>query len=177
MEAAWKEIARIALDRLGYAEERAAAELGELHFRLRVDAICPLPGALESLELLRARGVQLGLITNGGSRGQRAKIERFGLERHFSYIGVEGEVGFGKPDVRAYERALGQLAADPAYTWMVGDNLEWDVAAAQSAGITAIWVDKHGTGLPAGTDVVPDRIVRAVAELVVGFQPGGENLG
>ncbi len=166
MRRAWCEVAGIALRRIGVADPEPARELGERHFELRDEAIAPLPQALESLDELRGRGVTLGLVTNGGSEGQRAKIERFALAAHFAYIGIEGEVGFGKPDARAFERALSHLDAAPEDTWMVGDNLAWDVAGAQAAGILGIWLDRDGAGLPAGSPAVPDRIVRSVAELL-----------
>jgi len=63
-------------------------------------------------------------VTNGGADGQRAKIERFALAAHFDYVGIEGEVGFGKPHRDAYEAALRALGATAGETWMVGDNLE-----------------------------------------------------
>ena len=49
---------------------------------------------------------------------------------------------------------------------MVGDNLHWEIAAPQALGIKGVWVDWKGTGLPADTDVVPDRIFRSYTELV-----------
>ncbi len=48
---------------------------------------------------------------------------------------------------------------------MVGDNLEWDVAAPQRAGIRAVWVDRRGAGLPAGSTVVLYRIIPGVSRL------------
>jgi putative hydrolase of the HAD superfamily len=59
--------------------------------------------------------------------------------------------------------ALGVGAAD---TWMIGDNLEWEVEAPQRLGIYAIWMDVHGDGLPPGSTVRPDRIIRSLAELL-----------
>ncbi len=61
--------------------------------------------------------------------------------------------------------ALGVSATD---TWMVGDNLEWEVVAPQRLGIFAIWIDVHGDGLPAGSAVRPDRIIRSLTELLPG---------
>lgn len=58
------------------------------------------------------------------------------------------------------------LDAAPADAWMVGDNLEWDVAGAQAAGLYGVWLDKRGTGLPSGADVRPELTVRAVSELL-----------
>jgi putative hydrolase of the HAD superfamily len=49
---------------------------------------------------------------------------------------------------------------------MVGDNLEWEVAAPQRLGIHAIWFDAHGAGLPEGSAIRPDRVVRKLSELL-----------
>ena len=57
------------------------------------------------------------------------------------------------------------LGATPAETWMVGDNLEWEVVAPQRLGIFAIWHDHLGEGLPPGSNIRPDRIIRSIAEL------------
>ena len=49
---------------------------------------------------------------------------------------------------------------------MVGDNLEWEVVAPQRLGIYAIWYDGYGTGLPPGSPIRPDRIIRTLPELL-----------
>ena len=48
---------------------------------------------------------------------------------------------------------------------MVGDNLEWDVAAPQKLGMSGVWIDARGRGLPNDSAVKPDYIVRALADL------------
>jgi putative hydrolase of the HAD superfamily len=78
---------------------------------------------------------------------------------------VEGEVGFGKPDERIYRRALHELAIDPGDAWMVGDHLEFDVAAPQQLGLFTVWVDAHGRGVPPGRNVRPNRVIRRLSEL------------
>lgn len=124
------------------------------------------PRARETLETLKARGVRLALVTNGGSATQRAKIARFALSELFDHIQIEGEHDFGKPDPRAYLHAMAVLGVGAHETWMVGDDLEWEVAAPQRLGIFAIWHDGFGRGLPAGGAIRPDRIIRAISELV-----------
>ncbi|HEY2049059.1 MAG TPA: HAD family hydrolase, partial [Caulobacteraceae bacterium] len=64
------------------------------------------PGARETIEALKARGILLALVTNGDSATQRAKIERFSLAPLFDHIQIEGEHDFGKPDERAYLHAM-----------------------------------------------------------------------
>jgi putative hydrolase of the HAD superfamily len=49
---------------------------------------------------------------------------------------------------------------------MVGDHLEWEIAAPQRLGIFAIWHDALGEGLPADATVTPDRIIRSLGELL-----------
>jgi putative hydrolase of the HAD superfamily len=133
---------------------------------LREEEMHLFPGAIDTLCRLGEAGVRMALVTNGPAEVQRAKILRFALERHFVHIQIEGEHGFGKPEERAYTHAMTTLGVTPAETWMVGDNLEWEVAAPQRLGIYAIWHDAHGAGLPKASPVRPDRIIRSLAELV-----------
>jgi putative hydrolase of the HAD superfamily len=124
------------------------------------------PGARETIETLKTRGVRMALVTNGDSATQRAKIERFSLAHLFDHIQIEGEHDFGKPDERAYLHAMSALGVEAHETWMVGDHLEWEVAAPQRLGIFAIWHDAFGKGLPEDCDVRPDRIIQAISELL-----------
>ena len=124
------------------------------------------PDAVTTLEGLRDRGVRLALITNGNAEEQRMKVERFDLARHFEHVQIEGEVGFGKPEERAYAHALDALGTSVDDTWIIGDNLEWEVVVPQRLGFYSIWRDPVGRGLPDGTSARPDRIVTRLAELL-----------
>ena len=124
------------------------------------------PGAHDAIDALKAQGVKLALVTNGAAGLQRAKVERFALTHRFDHIQIEGEHGFGKPDERAYLHAMQTLGVTASDTWMIGDNLEWEVEAPQRLGIYAIWIDVHGDGLPADSTVKPDRIIRSLTELL-----------
>jgi putative hydrolase of the HAD superfamily len=124
------------------------------------------PQAIETIDALRICGVRLALVTNGASETQRLKIRRFDLMRRFDHIQVEEEAGFGKPDPRAYRRALQVLDVHSHQAWMVGDHLEFDVAAPQCLGIQGIWHDHLGRGLPPHTSVKPDRIISRLRELL-----------
>ncbi len=124
------------------------------------------PGAHETVDGLKECGVRLALITNGAAEPQRAKVVRFALEHRFDHIQIEGEHGFGKPEEQAYTHAMAALGVGPHETWMVGDNLEWEIAAPQRLGIWAIWHDGYGHGLPPDPPAVPDRIIRSLPELL-----------
>jgi putative hydrolase of the HAD superfamily len=168
LRAARREIVAKAFDRLGVEAPDLANRIADAYTAEREEGVALFPGAVEALRTFRERGVRLGLITNGEAALQRRKVERFGLAPYFDYMLIEGEFGVGKPDERVYRHALQQLDASPEDTWMVGDNLEWDVGAPQRLGIFGIWLDFAGSGLPEGSPVQPDRIIRALSELVEG---------
>ena len=125
------------------------------------------PGAPDTLDRLKKLGVRLALITNGAAAPQRAKVVRFALEHRFDHIQIEGEHGFGKPEERAYTHAMAALGVTARDTWMVGDNLEWEIVAPQRLGIYSIWYDGYATGLPPGCPIRPDRIIRSLPELLL----------
>jgi putative hydrolase of the HAD superfamily len=143
-----------------------AIRLADRFTAYREEQTFVFPGAHDAIDALRVYGVKLALITNGAADIQRAKIERFELMHRFDHIQIEGEHGFGKPDERAYRHAMAALGVTAAETWMVGDNLEWEVEVPQRLGIYAIWIDAHGQGLPADSRVKPDRIIRSLTELL-----------
>ena len=157
------------LDSGGHALPRdLAVRLADRFTAYREEEMFVFPGAHDAIDALKAHGVKLALVTNGAAIDQRAKIERFGLAHRFDHIQIEGEHGFGKPEERAYLHAMQALGVAAPETWMVGDNLEWEVVAPQRLGIYAIWIDVHGDGLPAGSTVRPDRIIRSLPELLPG---------
>ncbi|HKH71768.1 MAG TPA: HAD family hydrolase [Vicinamibacterales bacterium] len=167
LELAWArgEVVRLALAELGVNDEDLARRIGETYHSLRNDAIKPFDDAVPTVEWLREQGCRLALLTNGGSKGQRLKIDRFNLAMLFDVILIEGEVGFGKPDPRIYTKALAALDVPASEAWMIGDNLEWDVAGPQREGIAGIWIDARGCGVPEGHAVRPHRIINRLADL------------
>jgi putative hydrolase of the HAD superfamily len=145
-----------------------AIRLADRFTAYREEEIFVFPGAHEAIDKLKALGVKLALVTNGAADMQRAKVERFELTGRFDHIQIEGEHGFGKPEERAYLHAMDALGVTAVDTWMVGDNLEWEVVTPQRLGIYAIWMDVHGEGLPEGSTIKPDRIIRSLTELLPG---------
>ena len=146
--------------------DELAVRLADRLTAYRDEEMFMFPGAHDAIDALKSLGVKLALVTNGAADTQRAKVERFELAHRFDHIQIEGEAGFGKPEERAYLHAMQALGVTAPDTWMIGDNLEWEIEVPQRLGIYAIWMDAHGDGLPAGTSVRPDRIIRSLAELL-----------
>ncbi len=73
----------------------------------------------------------------------------------------------GKPSTAYFDAALEALDAEPAMTWMVGDDYESDVVGAQACGLKTILV-RTGKFRPDSVDrsgVRPDGIVSSIAQL------------
>jgi len=158
--------ASLAADGHAALSDNLAIRLTDRFTTYREEEMFVFPGAHDAIDALKALGVKLALVTNGAGDTQRAKVERFALAHRFDHIQIEGEHGFGKPEERAYLHAMDALGVTAGDTWMVGDNLEWEVEAPQRLGIYAIWLDTHGEGLPTGSTIRPDRIIQSLAELL-----------
>ncbi|MFC4101795.1 HAD family hydrolase [Paenibacillus xanthanilyticus] len=110
-----------------------------------------MDGAVETLRRLRARGVKLGLITNGGSRSQQAKIDQAGFRPLFDAILVSDEVSIKKPDPAIFVLAITKLGVLPHHAVYVGDHPTNDVDAAVRAGLQAVWLRGKTPGEPKET--------------------------
>lgn len=109
---------------------------------------------------------RLGLITNGPSWTQRAKIIQLDLARWFDVMIVSGEFGVEKPHVTIFQHALIQLGVSAADAIMIGDNPEADIRGAHATGMRAVWIAHPRQIYPA--DLAPPwRQVAHVCQLVL----------
>jgi putative hydrolase of the HAD superfamily len=155
-----------AFQELSLSDLSLAHKLADTFSDQREEEIYLFEKAEETLAYLTGQNIRLALMTNGEAEKQRNKVRRFNLERFFTSILIEGEMGFGKPEEEVYRRAMKELGLGPDEVWAVGDNLEFDVAGPQKLGIVGIWNDFSKQGLPSGSDIIPDRIIHDISELV-----------
>src|SRR5205085_11191350 len=87
---------------------------------------------------------------------------------------VEAPV-LGKPSPAYFAAAVEALDAEPAMTWMVGDDIESDIAGAQRFGLQTILV-RTGKFRPDTVErgsVMPEAIVASVAQLPAWLEQHG----
>jgi len=161
-----REVVSATFTDLGLDDQALAHTIADAFTLERDASFYPCPGAIETLAQFCEQGILLGMVTNGASSAQRAKIERFQLAAFFEHIFIEGEMGMGKPDVRVFEHVLDTFGIEAQEAWMVGDNLAWDVGAPQKLGIFSVWIDPTGDGVPLSSSVKPDLIVPSLATLI-----------
>lgn len=159
------EVLERVLSGLGAADSVDARAAMHHYDACRARSLRLLEGAGRALERLRSAFPRLGLVTNGASAPQRAKLERFGLAVHFDHIQVEGELGVGKPEPEAFHHAAEALGVEPGRCLMVGDDFARDVLGALGAGMHAAWIDGRGRGVPPQAAPRPHGTVGSLAEL------------
>lgn len=64
----------------------------------------------------------LGVLSNGSSKSQHAKLHHTGLEKYFDCVIVSGDYGIDKPNPEIFQIACDKLGTKQNETAMVGDT-------------------------------------------------------
>ncbi|MBI9068304.1 MAG: YjjG family noncanonical pyrimidine nucleotidase [Salinivirgaceae bacterium] len=101
-------------------------------------------GTYETLDYLKGKGYRLFLITNGFIEVQVKKIKQSKLEPYFERMFTSDEAGYQKPDKRIFEHALKTSNSKKSESIMIGDDLETDIAGANSFGMDSVFFNPEG---------------------------------
>jgi len=124
-------------------DDPALAREADLAYRQVAGAINLRRGARRLLEDLRDAGRSTVILTNGTVDPQRVKAEQTGLLHLVAGVVVTEEIGFHKPDPRAFAAALALTGDSAPRAAMVGDRWEFDIEGALEAGFRrAVWVSR-----------------------------------
>lgn len=99
-------------------------------------------GVRELIEVLKDKGVFVGIITDGRPEGQRAKLEALGI--NVDRVIITDELGgamFRKPCDIAYRMMQRFFNVDYSEMVYVGDNAAKDFTAPRQLGMQSIWFD------------------------------------
>jgi FMN phosphatase YigB (HAD superfamily) len=161
--ATWPEFVAEARERYGITApaERLTAQIAEAYpgkFVLGHDVEC-------GLTKLRAAGWRLGIVTNGTTREQNAKIDSAGLRTRVDVIVDSESAGIRKPDRRVFEIAAHKLGVTLGPSgWMVGDRLDKDIVGGLAAGLRTMWIT-HGRTLPE-TAAQPHQCAASITDAI-----------
>lgn len=107
---------------------------------------------------------RLGIITNGPTEVQGAKVELLGIGDLVDFVLISEEFGLSKPHPEIFKAALRMSGVDNDQAIFVGDAPEFDMAGARAAGISSVWVNRGG--LPwEGSIEPPEREIRSIGGL------------
>lgn len=122
-------------------------------------AVTCRPKVLDGLGRLRAAAWTIGIVTNGASDIQRAKLTATGLAALVDGVAASGDLEIRKPDRRLFELAAARCGVSLEHGgWMVGDNPAGDIGGGQQAGLHTIWIRGRAwpDDLPAADHIVDD---------------------
>lgn len=108
-----------------------------------------LPGAMELLDHLSAHNYNIGILSNGFTEVQHAKLTNTGIGPKIDLVVLSDDIGVNKPDTRLYNHAMERAGdTDPNHHLMIGDNLSTDIRGALDSGWHAIHLDRSQNGTP-----------------------------
>jgi len=160
-----REIVKLALKEYNYINNDELTKLADNYSNIHEKLWYLFDGVEETLQKLKDSGIKLGIMTNGTSESQRGKLKRFDIEKYFDYIFIEGEIGYGKPDIKIYEYMLQETKISCDKILMVGDNLIWDIEPPQKLGIFTIWINTKGAQLE-NYNIKPDKITEKISDII-----------
>jgi len=145
---------------LGFTDSSLAERLfADFKNRYGWDAV-PFPGVSETLKLLQSEYV-IGLVSNGRTKGQIAKIESCGIKGFFSSICISESIGCKKPEIAIFKACLDELSVEPHEAVFIGDNPVADIEPAKKLGMLAIWVKSAHFHAPE----ISDGVITDIREL------------
>jgi len=115
-------------------------------------------GVLEALQLLKAQGIRMGIISNSFHIGRTLEwmCHQGGIMGCFEFLMSSADYGFRKPHPQIFETAVARLGLPREEVWFIGDRLEFDIIGAKDAGLTAVWYNADGA--PDG-EIKPDLTI------------------
>ncbi len=105
--------------------------------------LAPFDDVVPALEVLRERGLTLGLLSNMDRTG-RELCESVGLTSHLDLAVTSHEVGAEKPNPAMFQTALTRAGVQSHEAMHVGDQISSDVEGALSVGINPVLMDRDG---------------------------------
>lgn len=119
------------------------------------------------LSLLRRNSVPFGLVTDGRTNTQRAKIAALGIDDANS-ISISGETGFQKPHGGAFAPIISEIEAENFI--FVGDNPKKDFYYPNEMGWASVMLELAGKGvhsqtLPKDEKYHPKTIIAEFSQL------------
>jgi putative hydrolase of the HAD superfamily len=126
-----------------------------------------------ALDEARRRGWSLAVVTNGPTGVQRRKIVAAGLDRLADAVCISQEVGARKPDPLIFRTAAERAATTLDGAWMIGDNLDADIAGARAVAVRSVWIKRDYDWLTYESDTEPDLVATSFADAVRLVLDGG----
>jgi FMN phosphatase YigB (HAD superfamily) len=124
----------------------------------------PVVGAPETVRVLAAEGVQLGVVSSAVHHDFLIwSLDRYDMLDAFDRVVTSASCGFYKSRPEIYWSALEDLNASSSRALHIGDSLRFDVGGATLAGMRTAWYQRPGSKEAQSSGLMPDLIVPSMA--------------
>lgn len=134
------------------------AELNELYLSNMAIQTELFPETIKTLTILKSKGYQMHIITNGFKEVQHLKLTNSGLSEFFTKIFISEEVKANKPHRPIFEYAIKSTNAKKKKSIMIGDSWETDIEGALNFGMDQVMF------LNNGLHEIPDTIKNVLSQ-------------
>lgn len=123
------------------AEDRFFEELAWQWYEPLAEVATIEPRTRATLQLLRRRGLKLGVVSNTFVPGEvlDRHLEALRLLRHLPMRVYSCDVGYRKPQRAIFDLAVQRMGIPASQTLFVGDMYDADVHGAMRAGLIPVW--------------------------------------
>ncbi len=149
---------RAAIEAQLEATEQITDRLFKTFLEERDRSIRAFDDASDVLGRLCADGWTIALLTNGN-----ADPSGTGLAEFLSALFYAENIGARKPDIAAFQAVAEATQSRLQDLVHVGDSLDHDVAGANGAGATSVWLNRNDE--PASTEITPNIEIGSLSEL------------
>src|SRR5271155_3684485 len=139
-------------------------ELEEWYAQSYIECFVREDASIDAVLALHDAGWKVGVVTNGPTEQQMAKLRQTELEDVVDAIVVSGAFGVSKPDAGIFREAARRCDSE-LEGWMVGDSASADIVGGSRCGLRTIWMSR-GREWPLAVST-PDAIVTSIADAVV----------
>jgi len=115
----------------------------EGYLKKKPDFLRPYPYVLETLEMLKNRGMKLGIITDAKRKKAMQRIKAMNITDFFDIIITFEDTGEKKPSKKPFRLAMKKLNLKPVEILFVGDSMERDIQPAKNLGMKTLRVKRN----------------------------------
>jgi len=111
------------------------------------------PDVVDTLVHLRAKGMRLGIVTNGLQKDYQQILGKLALADYFDVVVGVDACAKAKPDKEVFLYAVNKLGVNLKETLFVGDSVKYDFEGAKKAGLKPLLINRTKE-TPANVDTI-----------------------
>lgn len=115
-----------------------AREMSRIYWDTLICSAQPQPGIQRLMQVLKEKGIHIGIGTDMTAYYQVVKLEKLGLAQYVDSMVTSEEAGVEKPEKALFQLCIEKAGCLPEECLFIGDNPKKDIAGARSVGMQVL---------------------------------------